>query len=73
MTDTHNNVVRLLTPYTALWIVEGLEEGVSEEDFHAAYQCLINSGQAWVLPGRIGRTAAALIEAGICTRPTKRN
>ncbi len=66
------NITTILTPFTALGVVEGLVEGVSEDDYHAAYQLLIDSGQAWELPGRIGRTAAALIERGICTRPTKK-
>lgn len=70
MTD---NVTTLLTPFTAMWIVEGLQEGVDEDTVTAAYQVLIDCGLAWTLPGRIGRAAAALIERGICTRPTKRN
>lgn len=31
-----------------------------------AYQKLINSGRAWRMEGRVGRTAMSLIESGDC-------
>ena len=38
----------------------------SEENYILAYQTLIDSGVAWSLQGRIGRTAHALIQQGLC-------
>lgn len=46
---------------SAIW-----EEDATEEDFIAAYQELINTGQAWQMEGSVGRQAMALIENGIC-------
>lgn len=46
------------------WDMAGFEP--SEENYFAAYQHLIDSGSAWTLQGRIGRQAAALIDAGHC-------
>lgn len=42
-------------------------DNVSEDEFIAGYQELINSGAAWRLEGSVGRTAMHLIEAGKCT------
>lgn len=36
----------------------------SEENYILAYQHLVDTGMAWQLQGRIGRTAMDLIEAG---------
>jgi hypothetical protein len=45
------------------------EDGnLDEQDTIAFFQELINSGLVWQLQGRYGRTAASLIEAGICSR-----
>jgi hypothetical protein len=46
---------------SAIW-----EEDATEEDFIAAYQELINTGQAWQMEGSVGRQAMALIENGLC-------
>lgn len=37
----------------------------SEENYLAAYQHLVDTGVAWQLQGRVGRTAADLINAGL--------
>ena len=45
----------------ALW-----NENATQEEEVAAYQNLINSGDAWKLEGHVGRTAMSLIESGEC-------
>lgn len=49
------------------WGLAGVEP--SEENYLAAYQYLIDTGLAWTLQGRIGRTARDLIERGFCVIP----
>jgi len=51
--------------YTAVMIAEGVDEA-SEEEHIEAWQHLIDTGMCWTLQGFFGRTAADLIEAGIC-------
>ena len=44
------------------------EEGtLSDEDTVSLFQRLIDSGLAWSLQGCYGRTALALINAGVCS------
>lgn len=52
------------------WDLAGVEE--SEEAFIEAYQHLIDTGAAWQLQGRIGRTAASLIEQGVCSPASRK-
>jgi hypothetical protein len=40
----------------------------TEELYIQSFQTLIDSGAVWSLQGFYGRTAMALIEAGLCTR-----
>ena len=45
------------------------ESGELEQDeVIELFQDLINSGLAWSLQGSYGRTAAHLIQAGLCTK-----
>lgn len=39
---------------------------LSEEEVVELFQTMIDSGQVWILQGHYGRTAAALIDAGLC-------
>jgi hypothetical protein len=40
----------------------------TEDLWIESFQTLIDSGDVWTLQGWYGRTAMALIEAGLCTR-----
>jgi hypothetical protein len=56
--------------YDACAVIEGFDGAEPDQDeIVAAYQSLIDSGAVWQLQGFYGRTAAALITAGLCTRP----
>jgi hypothetical protein len=56
--------------FTAVSIAEGFcgGENASEDEQIEAWQHLIDTGLAWSLQGWFGRTAANLIEQGICRR-----
>lgn len=53
--------------FTAVGIAEGFIESEGDEDFLAAFQHLIDTGDVWHLQGWFGRTAQNLIDAGHCT------
>eukprot|EP01048_Picozoa_sp_COSAG05_P019962 COSAG05_NODE_3272_length_2187_cov_2.856322_1_plen_79_part_00 len=59
----------------ALATVEGMHpyEAPTEKEIIAAWQWLIDTGHAWRLNGRYGRTADGLIEDEICLPPTRRS
>lgn len=40
------------------------DDEVSEQDYIAGMQELVNTGQAWYLEGSVGRQAMSLIESG---------
>ena len=52
--------------YRACGIVEGFEETSGDEETFAAWQWLIDTGHCWTLQGWYGRTAANLIQQGVC-------
>ena len=56
-----------MTPYLATAIAEGFceGEGASKDQQIEAWQYLVDTGMAWTLQGWFGRTAMALIEAGV--------
>ena len=50
------------------------EEGeLGKDDVVELFQHLIDTGMAWSLQGTYGRTAQALIEAGLCHRAGAQN
>jgi len=56
--------------YRAAMIADGVLEPEDPEEVRAAWQYLIDTGIAWVLQGRIGRTALAMIDAGVWDAPS---
>lgn len=50
-----------MTDLTALY-----DDAATVEEQVAAYQAIIDSGDAWRLEGHVGRTAMGLIEEGFC-------
>ena len=56
-------------PFDLVGSIIAYEQGdLGEEETVNLFQNLIDTGLAWQLQGRIGRTAASLIEQGICSR-----
>jgi hypothetical protein len=55
-----------MTEFDAVGIAEGYIEAQSEEQYHAAWQLLIDTGLCWKLQGFFGRQATYLIQQGIC-------
>lgn len=63
---------KLLSSYDACAIVEGFDgEQHSPKEVIGAWQYLIDTGLCWRLQGWYGKTAASLIDEGICKRPQK--
>lgn len=52
--------------FTATGIAEGFIEAESQDQVLEAWQTLIDTGLCWRLQGWFGRTAAQLIEQGLC-------
>lgn len=52
--------------FQATMLAEGVDAPESEEQLIEAWQLLIDTGTCWQLQGFFGRTAAGLIEAGVC-------
>ena len=44
--------------------ITGLSEAEDEKEVFEAWQLLVDTGIVWQLEGHVGRTAAALIQAG---------
>lgn len=63
----HLKAEETMTDVDAILLIEGGD--ASEEVYVAAFQHLINAGVVWRLQGFYGRTATALLEAGLCSRP----
>lgn len=56
------------TTFNELDAIIAFEQGeLDEEETLELFQHLVNSGLAWELQGRYGRTARAMIEAGEIT------
>lgn len=66
---TEAPIPKSLDIFTAAMIVDGADgyEVETEAEYAEALQVLIDSGVAWQLQGRVGRTARDFIEAGLCT------
>ena len=61
-------VYKRMSGFHAIEICEGFGEGegASQDEAHAAWQYLIDTGRCWHLQGWYGRTANDLIEQGLC-------
>lgn len=53
-----------MNDYQAVGLAEGFIEGSDEEQLEA-WQYLVDTGLAWRLQGWFGRTAKAMLDAGI--------
>jgi hypothetical protein len=56
-------------PFDTVGFIMDYEGGeLDRDEIVEGFQHLIDTGLAWTLQGHYGRTAAALIEAGLCRR-----
>lgn len=54
-------------PFDTVAFIMDYESGeLNNDEIVAGFQHLINNGYVWTLQGSYGRTARALIEAGLC-------
>lgn len=61
------------TPWSTVSFVTAYEAGdLTEDEIIDGFQAMVNSGVAWALQGHYGRTAEALLEAGLIVLPTPR-
>lgn len=49
------------------WVIAYEDDRLTEQEVIEGFQRLIDTGIAWKWQGSYGRTARALIDAGICT------
>ena len=72
MSNKHIKTTRGLNVFEATMILEGAWDLAGyepdEEIYVDACQTLIDTGVAWQLQGFFGRTCAAMIDSGQCTR-----
>lgn len=63
-----------MTTYDACAIIEGFDGcgDAPEHEVTAAVQHLIDTGDAWRLQGSYGRMAMDYLNAGLCTRPARK-
>jgi hypothetical protein len=59
-----------LTDYEAVGIAEGFEPCRDAAQYREAWQHLVDTGLCWRLPGWIGRTARAMLDAGELNEPS---
>lgn len=73
MTDIRKTkLYKTMDAYTACSIAEDFDgTGATEQQLHAAWQWLVDTGSCWHLQGWYGRNAAAMIEAGTLEPPIK--
>jgi len=67
MKDQQSLFGRKINSVTDAILMIECDEDASETDLIAAWQYLIDTGAVWRLQGTYGRTAAILIDGGMCT------
>jgi len=60
-----------MSNFNSLNFIMAYEGGeLEEEEIIEGFQHLIDNGMVWTLQGHYGRTASALINAGLCLKPS---